>query len=50
MSNCSPKPEHEFSFGLRTVGNRGADPLRSASCPQKSPADFINLLVVAQSE
>ena len=26
MSDYTPKPEHKFTFGLWTVGNRGADP------------------------
>ncbi len=25
MSNYTPKPEHKFTFGLWTVGNRGDD-------------------------
>ena len=24
--NYAPKPEHKFSFGLWTLGNRGRDP------------------------
>ncbi len=26
MSTYDPKPEHKFTFGLWTVGNRGRDP------------------------
>ncbi len=44
MSNYSPKPEHKFTFGLWTVGNRGVDPFGSATREQKSPAELVNLL------
>jgi xylose isomerase len=44
MSDYSPKPEHKFTFGLWTVGNRGADPFGSATRGQKSPADLVYLL------
>ncbi len=39
-----PKPEHRFTFGLWTVGNRGADPFGSATRDHKSPADLVYLL------
>ena len=29
-SNFQPKPEHKFTFGLWTVGNRGRDPFGEA--------------------
>ncbi len=44
MSDYSPKAEHKFTFGLWTVGNRGADPFGSAVREQKSPADLVRLL------
>ena len=44
MTNLSPKPEHKFTFGLWTVGSRGADPFGSAVRPHKSPADLVYLL------
>jgi xylose isomerase len=44
MSDYTPKPEHKFTFGLWTVGNRGADPFGSAVRPHKSPADLVRLL------
>ena len=44
MSNYLPKPEHKFTFGLWTVGNRGADPFGSAVREHKSPADLVRLL------
>ena len=44
MSDYSPKPEHKFTFGLWTVGNRGADPFGSATRPHKSPAELVYLL------
>ena len=44
MSNYSPKPEHKFTFGLWTVGNRGVDPFGSATRYHKSPAELVYLL------
>jgi xylose isomerase len=38
------KPEHKFTFGLWTVGNRGADPFGSATREHKSPAELVRLL------
>ncbi len=40
----TPKPEDKFTFGLWTVGNRGADPFGSATRVHKSPAELIYLL------
>ena len=31
--NYQPKPEHKFTFGLWTVGNRGRDPFGDAMRP-----------------
>jgi xylose isomerase len=44
MPNYLPKPEHRFTFGLWTVGNRGADPFGAAVRDHKSPADLVRLL------
>jgi xylose isomerase len=44
MSDYTPKPEHKFTFGLWTVGNRGVDPFGSATREQKSPAELVHLL------
>ena len=44
MSDYTPKPEHKFTFGLWTVGNRGADPFGSDTRPHKSPAELVYLL------
>ena len=44
MSDYSPKPENKFTFGLWTVGSRGADPFGSTVRPQKSPAELVYLL------
>jgi len=44
MSEYPPKPEHKFTFGLWTVGNRGADPFGSATREHKSPAELVRLL------
>ena len=39
-----PKPEHKFSFGLWTVGNRGRDPFGDAVRPTIPPNDIVALL------
>lgn len=44
MSSYTPKPEHKFTFGLWTVGNRGADPFGYAVRDAKSPAELVRLL------
>ena len=44
MSDYLPKPEHKFTFGLWTVGNRGADPFGTATREPKSPAELVYLL------
>lgn len=44
MSDFSPKPEDKFTFGLWTVGNRGADPFGSATRSSMKPADLVYLL------
>jgi xylose isomerase len=44
MPDYTPKPEHKFTFGLWTVGNRGADPFGSVVRPHKSPAELVYLL------
>jgi xylose isomerase len=44
MSDYSPKPEHKFTFGLWTVGSRGADPFGSAVREHKTPAEHVYLL------
>jgi xylose isomerase len=44
MSDYLPKPEHKFTFGLWTVGNRGADPFGSATREHVSPAQLVYLL------
>ncbi len=44
MSDYTPKPEHKFTFGLWTVGNRGADPFGAAVRGSRSPADLVRLL------
>src|SRR5690349_2121389 len=39
-----PKPEHKFSFGLWTIGNRGRDPFGEAVRPTIPPVDIVALL------
>jgi xylose isomerase len=40
----SPKPEHKFSFGLWTVGNRGRDPFGDFVRGTVDPVDLVALL------
>ena len=40
----TPRPEHKFSFGLWTVGNRGRDPFGDVVRPTLAPADAVALL------
>ncbi len=44
QSNYEPRPEHRFSFGLWTVGNRGRDPFGDAVREAISPVDIVSLL------
>jgi xylose isomerase len=44
MSTYTPKPENKFTFGLWTVGSRGADPFGSATRGHKTPAELVYLL------
>ena len=39
-----PKPEHKFSFGLWTIGNRGRDPFGDAVRDTIKPVDIVRLL------
>jgi xylose isomerase len=39
-----PKPEHRFTFGLWTVGNRGRDPFGDFVRPVISPNDIVAML------
>jgi xylose isomerase len=39
-----PRPEHKFSFGLWTVGNRGRDPFGDFVRPPLAPNDLVALL------
>lgn len=39
-----PKPEHKFTFGLWTVGNRGRDPFGDATRPTVSPVTIVREL------
>src|SRR5882757_8871481 len=40
----TPRPEHKFTFGLWTVGNRGRDPFGDAVRPTLSPVDAVAML------
>jgi xylose isomerase len=43
-SKYDPRPEHKFSFGLWTIGNRGRDPFGDAVRPPISPVDIVAML------
>ncbi len=40
----TPKPEHQFTFGLWTVGNTGRDPFGEPVRPVLSPVEIVHLL------
>src|SRR5262245_30193451 len=40
----TPRPEHKFSFGLWTVGNRGRDPFGDVVRDALTPVDAVALL------
>ena len=40
----TPRPEHKFTFGLWTVGNRGRDPFGEAVRPSMPPIELVHLL------
>ena len=42
--NFTPQPEHKFSFGLWTVGNRGADPFGDKVRRKLSPVEIVKML------
>ena len=42
--NYQPGPEHKFSFGLWTVGNRGRDPFGDFVRPAISPTEIVSML------
>ncbi|HMK31171.1 MAG TPA: xylose isomerase [Terriglobales bacterium] len=39
-----PRPEHKFTFGLWTVGNRGRDPFGDAVRPPIKPTEIVAML------
>src|SRR4030095_1104469 len=43
-NNYTPRPEHKFSFGLWTVGNRGRDPFGDAVRPTLAPVAAVHML------
>ncbi|HSB29639.1 MAG TPA: xylose isomerase, partial [Pyrinomonadaceae bacterium] len=44
VNKYAPKPEHKFTFGLWTVGNRGRDPFGDATRPSISPVTIVKRL------
>jgi xylose isomerase len=43
-TSFEPRPEHKFTFGLWTVGNRGRDPFGEAVRPTLDPLDAVRML------
>src|SRR5919206_4303928 len=43
-NNFQPRPEHRFTFGLWTVGNRGRDPFGDATRATLSPVTIVKRL------
>jgi xylose isomerase len=43
-TNYQPNPEHKFTFGLWTVGNRGRDPFGDATRSSLSPVTIVKEL------
>jgi xylose isomerase len=43
-ANYQPKPEHKFTFGLWTVGNRGRDPFGDATRSSLNPVTIVKEL------
>src|SRR5437016_14484987 len=43
-NDYEPRPEHKFTFGLWTVGNRGRDPFGDAKRPSLSPIKIVQEL------
>src|SRR5687767_13781713 len=43
-TNYQPKPEHKFTFGLWTVGNRSRDPFGDATRSSLSPIKIVKEL------
>ena len=46
-SSLLPRPEHKFTFGLWTVGNRGRDPFGDFVRPPMPPTEIVALLAEA---
>src|SRR5438445_9547659 len=44
IKNYHPTPEHKFTFGLWTVGNRGRDPFGDATRPSLPPIKIVKEL------
>jgi xylose isomerase len=44
MKDYQPRPEHKFSFGLWTVGNKGRDPFGEPTRPGFTPVEIVRML------
>src|SRR3954469_14968339 len=42
--NYQPRPEHKFSFGLWTIGNRGRDPFGDSVRAPIRPVEIVKFL------
>ena len=44
MTEFMPAPEHQFTFGLWTVGNPGKDPFGHETRPSLNPGESVERL------
>ncbi|HEY2933089.1 MAG TPA: xylose isomerase [Acidobacteriota bacterium] len=44
MSDYKPRPEHRFTFGLWTVGNRGRDPFGDSTRQTLAPVNIVKMM------
>jgi len=44
MGKLDPKPEHKFTFGLWTLGNRGRDPFGDVVRDKITPVEIVEML------
>jgi xylose isomerase len=44
MGKFDPRPEHKFTFGLWTIGNRGRDPFGDVVRDKLSPVEIVEVL------
>ena len=44
MADYKPRPEHRFTFGLWTVGNRGRDPFGDSTRAALTPVNIVKMM------